>query len=103
MSLNKLCKAMVSCNSNPVTINIDGGVSIPYFIEKLEFIEGQETIYFGEEECENYPFAISKDRIFNIKFLSDDKEQIHLRFDVVKDGLVAKLEICCDETEVEYD
>lgn len=103
MSLNKLCKVMEGCNGTPVTINIEGGMSIPYFIENFEFIEGQETIYFGETECENYPFTISKDRIFNIEFLSGDRDQIHLRFAVVKDGLVTKIEICCDETEVVYD
>ena len=100
MSLNKLCTLLESCNGNPLTINIEGGMSIPYFIEKFEFIEGQESIYFGEEECENYPFNISKDRIINVEFLSDDENEVHLSFDVVKEGLVTKLVMCCDEVEL---
>lgn len=104
MSLQKLCKSFEQCNGKFAEVTIEGGVSIPYFIEKLEFEEGQETIYFGEEECENYPFIIYKDTIGNIEVLSEDNnEEIHLCFDVTNDGRTTKLCIHCDDVEVEYD
>lgn len=101
MSLQKLCKSFEQCNGKFVEVTIEGGVSIPYFIEKLEFVEGQEAIYFGEEECENYPFIIYKDTISNIEFLSEDC--IHLCFDVTNDGMVTKLWVQCDDAEVDYE
>jgi hypothetical protein len=103
MSWKKLYRDLERCNGKFVTIEIEGGITVPYFIENFEFGNGQETIYFGEHECENFPFIIYKNTISNIEFLSDIDEMVHVCFDVRNDGFVTKLWIQCDDVEVTAD
>jgi hypothetical protein len=101
MLLDRLCKTLEKCNNEVVTVNIEGGITVLYCIEKFEFSEGQRAICFGEYECENFPFIIYKNTISNIEFLDDN--YVHVVFDVVNDGLTTRLWICCDDAEVSAD
>lgn len=104
MLLDRLCKSLERCNEEVVIINIEGAITIPYCIERFEFVELEESICFGEVECESYPFDIRKETISNIKFLNYEDECVHVVFDVKNDEFVTRLCICCDVAlEVDYE
>lgn len=101
MSINKLCKSLEKCKDKFVFLEIIGAISIPYSIEKFEFVESEEFIAFGEKSCENFPFIIYKESICDIVFLNNDLEEVdevHLEFGIVNDEFLANttLRIVCE-------
>lgn len=102
MSVEKLCTSLEKCSNKFVSVEIIGAISIPHFIQKFEFSESEDYIFFGEEDSENYPFEICKESICDIKFLNDVFEYndyVYLEFSIVNNelSLVTTLRILCED------
>lgn len=100
MFLQNLYYILSKCNKKSVSVEIKGSISIPYFIQRFEFIECDDFIYFGEEDSETFPFRIYKETISNIEFL--DEYYAHVKFTIENDGFITMIVILCEEANLEF-
>ena len=96
--VNELCKILDGFNNKPVSISIKGAITIPLNVESFEFINNNESIAFGERECEIFPFEIDNATIKDVEFLTGlDGEVFCVDLKVVDGGLLTHLNITNEE------
>ena len=98
--IDRLVSYLKLCKDKSVTVEINGAISVPYFIDQFKISATENNIAFGDVDCENFPFIINKESICDINFI--DEYDVHLEFSIVDNytNLVTTLIVYCGDANI---